>query len=815
MKKFWALVFVFACALAAFTPLMLGKGGAQQTSAEATVDANVITVSQNDTTSSISLSALASNVNNDDDATINGYQNYTLTLTEDITISESFTPIGTHQNPFRGTFDGNGHTITFSSAITPESSYQGLFGYASGAIIKNLQIEGALLGEPTSGNSEIYSGLLLGYGNNVTIENCEVLGTTDRDITKRSTIGALAGKLVGGSLKNVSARTVMTFSPSPANSYTIKVGALLGVADNVTIEKAVVFGSLGLGPITANASQSNFYIGGMIGELERGSITDSVSGASISVTTSQNQNYVTGAIVGNILTAPQNGRISSVAYSSSLSAYGNAGSYSPANLNTNDSVINISDSSILRTESFYISNSYQVESGGQNVTFAWNQSAEPWDFASTWVVINDDGSQVRLQSFQNFSFSLENIIDDNGRLQDVTDALINNDEVSYGETATFVLKFEDTVYENYYNISQIYRDGESLNFAEFVPVSDGSNTKVSPNGEISLTEGAATDAETKTTYRTFTLNILASSATEGSYSFQLEAIRFPVYLAAGEIAEGAVSLGTNGGIRYSNSTNTTSEIARELTNGAQLTIDAVPDRLFAFSSWQLYDLAPDDSTGTITYGDKKWVLNNDANLPTTSSITINFGVVKNGTSLEQGIFNQTFLLLATFVRDPYVLNFSYDANLISRIEVNNQTLQSNSVELDKNETVNLKVYINTQNTFDSDRLIESIRGLFASETSRVEYESYADPNNAELTVHEFTFSTSALQSNESDSYSLSLRAVEAGEAPENDNTVWIIVGVVGGVVLLAAIGLTIWLVLRKRAASRVNGRKDDYKRYFY
>lgn len=815
MKKFWALVFVFACALAAFTPLMLGKGGAQQTSVEATVDANVITVSQNDTTSSISLSALASNVNNDDDATINGYQNYTLTLTQDITISESFMPIGTPQNPFRGTFDGNGHTITFSDDITSESAYQGLFGYASGAIIKNLQIDGALLGEPTSGNSEIYSGLLLGYGNNVAIENCEVLGSTARAITKRSTIGALAGKLVGGSLKNVSARAEMTFSPSPANSYTIKIGALLGVADNVTIEKAVVFGSLSLGSVTANASQSNFYVGGMIGELERGSITDSVSGASISVTTSQNQNYVTGAIVGNILTAPQNGRISSVAYSSSLSAYGNAGSYSPANLNTNDSVINISDSSILRTESFYISNSNQVESGGQNVTFAWNQSAEPWDFDSTWVVINDDGSQVRLQSFQNFSFSLENIIDGNGRLQDVTDALINNDEVSYGETATFVLKFENTVYENYYNISQIYRDGESLNFAEFVPASDDSNTKVSPNGEISLTEGTATDAETKTTYRTFTLKILASSATEGSYSFKLEAVDFPVYLAAGEIAEGAVSLGTNGGIRYSNYTNTTSEIARELTNGAQLTIDAVPDRLFAFSSWQLYDLAPDDSTGTITYGDKKWVLNNDATLPATSSITINFGVVKNGTSLEQGIFNQTFLLLATFERDPYVLNFSYDANLISRIEVNNQTLQSNSVELDKNETVNLKVYINAQNAFDADRLIESIRGLFASETSRVEYESYADPNNAELTVHEFTFSTSALQSNESDSYSLSLRAVEAGEAPENDNTVWIIVGVVGGVVLLAAIGLTIWLVLRKRAANRVNGRKDDYKRYFY
>lgn len=50
-----------------------------------------------------------------------------------------------------------------------------------------------------------------------------------------------------------------------------------------------------------------------------------------------------------------------------------------------------------------------------------------------------------------------------------------------------------------------------------------------------------------------------------------------------------------------------------------------------------------------------------------------------------------------------------------------------------------------------------------------------------------------------------------------DNTVWIIVGVVGGVVVLAAIGLTIWLVLRGRGGggSTKKVKDDDYKKYYY
>ena len=235
---------------------------------------------------------------------------------------------------------------------------------------------------------------------------------------------------------------------------------------------------------------------------------------------------------------------------------------------------------------------------------------------------------------------------------------------------------------------------------------------------------------------------------------------------------------------------------------------AVANRLYSFDSWKLYYLAEDD-LGELTYADQKWALaENVADLTTTSTTTINFGVKDE----NETIFNQTFMLLATFVYDPYTLNFNYDSNLISKVEINNQTLQTNSIQLDKNENVNIKVYVSSKNTLDTEKITQSIKNFFATETSRLDYETYTDPTNADIVVHEFSFSTSALKSNENKTYSISLSATEGDGEPQNDNTMWIIIGVVGGVVVLGLIGLTIWLVLRKRAIKSINHRNDDYKK---
>ena len=91
-------------------------------------------------------------------ADVNGGEDYaglTVTLDADLTLnagvlddslalnSGSFVtwePIGTSQHPFRGVFEGNGHTISGLYANDGDKVYQGLFGVVEGAEVRNVTV---------------------------------------------------------------------------------------------------------------------------------------------------------------------------------------------------------------------------------------------------------------------------------------------------------------------------------------------------------------------------------------------------------------------------------------------------------------------------------------------------------------------------------------------------------------------------------------------------------------------------------------------------------------------------------------------------
>ncbi len=91
-------------------------------------------------------------------ADVNGGEDYaglTVTLDADLTLntgvlddslalnSGSFVawePIGTSQHPFRGVFEGNGHTISGLYANDGDKAYQGLFGVIEGAEVRNVTV---------------------------------------------------------------------------------------------------------------------------------------------------------------------------------------------------------------------------------------------------------------------------------------------------------------------------------------------------------------------------------------------------------------------------------------------------------------------------------------------------------------------------------------------------------------------------------------------------------------------------------------------------------------------------------------------------
>ena len=98
-----------------------------------------------------------------------------------------WTPIGTAENPFKGTFNGNGKTIKglFGTA--------GLFGYVEGGTIKNVTLTEAIIEAATN-----YIGIVVGYLNGGTVENVSVKASQITSIREDlEGLGAIIGYIAG------------------------------------------------------------------------------------------------------------------------------------------------------------------------------------------------------------------------------------------------------------------------------------------------------------------------------------------------------------------------------------------------------------------------------------------------------------------------------------------------------------------------------------------------------------------------------------------------------------------------------------------
>lgn len=106
----------------------------------------------------------------------NSFNGITLVLEKDIALScdkddrtTHFTPIGINSS-FKGTFDGNGHKI--SNLYVDRADKAGLFASIFGASIKNLTVEGTVVGSSSNG-TDIGVGGIVGFSTSqILIENC-------------------------------------------------------------------------------------------------------------------------------------------------------------------------------------------------------------------------------------------------------------------------------------------------------------------------------------------------------------------------------------------------------------------------------------------------------------------------------------------------------------------------------------------------------------------------------------------------------------------------------------------------------------------
>lgn len=101
----------------------------------------------------------------------------------DLTTLEGFAPIGTLNNEFKGTFDGNGKT--FKLGFDDENAlFVGLFGDIEDATVKNVSVSGTIKGKQ-------YVGGIIGRAYTSTIANCHNSAAVTGDSQTGGIIGAL------------------------------------------------------------------------------------------------------------------------------------------------------------------------------------------------------------------------------------------------------------------------------------------------------------------------------------------------------------------------------------------------------------------------------------------------------------------------------------------------------------------------------------------------------------------------------------------------------------------------------------------------
>ncbi len=208
---------------------------------------NNITLRINDTKG---LKNFAEKVNSGDT-----FEGETIVLQGDIDLNEelNWTPIGSIDHPFAGTFDGKGHKI-MNLNITTDEEYQGLFGCNTGTI-KNVGIEsGTLKVGPRSGG-------IVGRNTGI-IESCYNKADITCENCWESGIGGVVGNTLDGSL--VSKCFNEGNINSDAKGEASGAGGVVGYAEgkkNVVIQFCYNIGNVTVKQI---GSVSNMRAGGIV-----------------------------------------------------------------------------------------------------------------------------------------------------------------------------------------------------------------------------------------------------------------------------------------------------------------------------------------------------------------------------------------------------------------------------------------------------------------------------------------------------------------------------------------------------------------------
>ena len=230
----------------------------------------------------------------------------TVELLGDVTLTGTWTAVGTKNAPFKGTFDGKGYTITGLTIPASDNEYMGFIGMLDGGTVKNVKFASVSVNGKDDVGTAV--GRIINGG---IVSGVQVLGGT---VNGAKRVGGVVGSIIadGSALNCTNAATV--------TGSVYNVGGIVGAAyyteegkqmyiTNCANNGEVTSSSVGAGGIvglsaanvsgnTNTAPVKGTEVGGIVGEQKSyGSVTNNTNSGAVTYTSGENT-YGAGGIIG-------------------------------------------------------------------------------------------------------------------------------------------------------------------------------------------------------------------------------------------------------------------------------------------------------------------------------------------------------------------------------------------------------------------------------------------------------------------------------------------------------------------------------------
>lgn len=229
----------------------------------------------------------------------------TVELLKNVTLTSNWTTVGTETEPFKGTFDGKGYTITGLIIPTSGNEYMGFIGMLDGGTVKNVKFASVSVNGKDDVGTAV--GRIINGG---IVSGVQVLGGT---VSGAKRVGGVVGSIkASGTVSDCTNAAVVTANDRNAggivgSAYYTETGKQMYITNcvnNGAVTASGVCGgivSLSAANVSGNtntAAVKGTEVGGIVGEQKSyGSVTNNTNSGAVT-NTSENAAYGAGGIIG-------------------------------------------------------------------------------------------------------------------------------------------------------------------------------------------------------------------------------------------------------------------------------------------------------------------------------------------------------------------------------------------------------------------------------------------------------------------------------------------------------------------------------------